>query len=206
MKLEHYVLGLNDFYRAASVQTLEAALQSAGAPDSAVESAFFALCVAAQCRLSNREALARQIAPVAEKAMENFADDVSNTATCALYAGAYRHLHEAYITSGQAERAEGCGRLSGQWREVVASRWSAQHGALSDAESSGPGTSEWTQALALYFGLLSAEQAQSVAEMRTKFDEPINGPWQAFFWRAACGNTAWLRRHVPALISTGGVC
>ncbi|MEE2628492.1 MAG: hypothetical protein VX670_08395 [Candidatus Latescibacterota bacterium] len=178
--LEHYVLGLNDFYRAASVQTLEAALQSAGAPDSAEESAFFALCVAAQCRLSNRQALARQIAPVAEKAMENFADDVSHTATCALYAGAYRHLHEAYIASGEAERAEDCDRLSGQWNEVVSSRWSAQHGVLSDAESSGP-TSEWTQVLALYFGLLSAEQAQSVAEMRTKFDEPINGPWQAFF-------------------------
>ena len=36
--LQHYVLGLNDFYRAVYLQTLEAALQSASVPDSADES------------------------------------------------------------------------------------------------------------------------------------------------------------------------
>ena len=178
--LQHYVLGLNDFYRAASLQTLDAALQSASVPDSAEESAFLALSSAAQCRFSNGETHAQQIVPAAEKAMQGFADGVTHTATCALYAGAYRHLQEAYIVCGEAERAEDCARLSDQWHEVVKSRWSAQHRALSDAESSGP-TSEWTQALALYFGLLSAEQAQSVTQLRSQFDESIDSQWQAFF-------------------------
>ena len=110
--LQHYVLGLNDFYRTASLQTLEAALQSANVPDSAEESAFLALSAAAQCRFSSGRKRAQQIVPAAEKAMERFADGVSHTAACVLYAGAYRHLQDAYIVSGEAERAEGCARLS----------------------------------------------------------------------------------------------
>ena len=208
--LQHYVLGLNDFYRAASLQTLEAALQSASVPDSAEESAFFALSAATQCRFSNGETRAQQIVPAAEKAMQGFADGVSHTATCALYAGAYRHLKEVYIVRGEAERAEGCARLSEQWHEVVKSRWSAQHGALYDAESSGP-TSEWTQALALYFGLLSAEQAQSVAELSSQFDEPIDSQWQAFFlagglWQNGLGvqARACVDRHWGRLLKRVG--
>ena len=208
--LQHYVLGLNDFYRASSLQTLEAALQSASVPDSAEESAFLALSAAAQCRFSNGETRAQQIVPTAEKAMQGFADGVSHTATCALYAGAYRHLQEAYIVCGEDERAEDCARLSDQWHEVVKSRWSAQHRALFDAESSGT-TSEWTQALALYFGLLSAEQAQSVAELNSQFDEPIDSRWQAFFlagglWQHGLGvrARACVDRHWGRLLKRAG--
>ncbi len=208
--LHHYVLGLNDFYRTANVQTLGAALQSAVAPDSAADRAFFALCIAAHYCFAGDAALAQSLLPEAEEALGGLRPDETDTATCALYAGAYDQLGALYAEWGEAARVERCQALTQAWRTALTSRWVAERGLLQDAHA-GSHSSQWALALALYFNLLSAEQVRAASSLSAAADVPLADAWQAFFlvgglWQHGLGASAraCIDRHWGRLLLRPG--
>ena len=209
--LHHYVLGLNDFYRTAHVHTLGAALQGAVEPDSTVERAFFALCIAAHHCFSGNSPLARRLLPEAEEMLGGLHPHEADTATCALYSGAYGQLSALYAEWGETSRAENCEGLEQAWRAAVASRWLAERGLLQDAHA-GSQTSQWAHALALYFNLLSAEQARAASAALSAADVPLADAWQAFFlagglWQHGLGERAraCIDAHWGRLLSREGI-
>lgn len=198
--LHHYVLGLNDFYRTANARTLKAALQSAVLPTAPDESAFFALCVAAYYRFTADAALALDRLPMAVKGLERIALSDCDTATCALYAGAYDHMAAAYAACDEADRAAQCEAEAQHGRRAVQARWSAERGALRDGATGGL-TSQWAHALALYFDLLDSEQVRAIDGALADADHRLDDLWQAFFlvgglWR--CGLEEAARASIHA--------
>ncbi len=192
--LRHYILSLNDYYRTGTAAVAGAALQSAVAPQGALESAFFALCAAAHYRFSGDKVIAAQTLPTAQKALVNCGDFSVQTASLALRAGAFVQLGAALDELGEEGRAEFCRQQAEELRQGIAARWCDERGLVADEES-GDQASQWANALVLYFALVPKDKLERIGENIGAADERMSDLWHVFFmagglWQRGMGERA----------------
>jgi hypothetical protein len=208
--MQHYVLGLNDYYRTGTTAAIGAALQSAVAPQDVVQSAFFALCAAAHYSFSGDKKIAAQILPSAQQALVGCAEIGVETASWALRAGAFAQLGDALDELGEEQAAVSCRRQVEDLCQGIASRWSTERGLVTDLEE-GEEAGQWANALVLYFALLPEEQLSSIGKNVRAVDHRVANLWQAFFlvgglWKRGLGERAlaYVEQHWGRLLDRKG--
>jgi hypothetical protein len=208
--MHQYVLGLNDYYHTGNTHTVGAALQCASPPQSAQDACFYVLCAAAYGRFGTVAELASSALSDALRALAALDFVPTNAAHLALCAGAYGCAGAALREVGDGQGADQCERQQQRLGKALLRHWSTERGLLLDEES-GAQTSQWANALALYFDLLSPEQRRSVDENLRSTDARVADLWQAFFlvgglWRAGFGTRAiaYIEQHWGRLLERQG--
>jgi len=208
--MQHYVLGMNDYYRTGTMAVLGAALQSAVAPENAEQSAFFALCAAAHYRFSGNKEIAEQIVPRAQKALISGVEFGIETSSWALRAGAFAQLGDALSELGEEDGAAACRQQRDDLCRGITLRWRAERELVGDAED-GEQAGQWTNALVLYFSLLPEEQLRFIGKNVRAADSRITDLWQAFFlvgglWQRGLGERAlaYIEQHWGRLLERAG--
>ncbi len=208
--LQHYVLGLNDYYHTGNTHTVGAALQCPLPPQSAEDACFYVLCAAAYHRFGDAAELASSALSDALRALAALDFAPTNAAHLALCAGAYGCAGIALREIGDGQGADQCERQRQRLGKALLKHWSAERGLLLDEEG-GAQTSQWANALALYFDLLSIEQRCCVDENLRSTDARVADLWQAFFWvgglwRAGFGTRAmtYIEQHWGRLLERQG--